>query len=812
MQVSCQRVQTIKEVQPKHSSGWKVVVRRSEDVMNGRFDSGDPAYRSLGAGARIGILLLMLAGLAGLSYAVYARPAHGQSEFDSSAKAPAVNRPVRDKWALVVGISKFQDPAQNLEFPAKDAEDFATYLVREAGFAPDHVKLLLNSAATEKRILSELGNKWLPRVANPDDLVVIFISTHGSGAELDVGGQNYLVAYDTDVNDLYTSGIPMNRLAEDIRDRVHCERVVIFLDACHSGATKLGAKGLSRTGVDADEFAVGSGQLVITSSTENQVSWESKSRKNSVFTSALLDALRSNGDKTSLGEMFFVLKDRVQDTVLRERGVLQTPVMKSAWLGQDIVLAAKPMSRQPGFDSGSPTFDVLMTARAGKRTGEETGSSTPSVAGVSSRAGVGKPELVAHAHGTTTLAQPSNAVSERPLSERTPASHTVATPGSSLLAQPALDAHKANDLAVASIPSVKPSALLVPGSSIGRTMIGTSKDDVVKRLGKPGDVQGDSYIYRTADKKYFLLIHFHGDTIAEIVFSSPVFSTAELINLATFRKHFSDFQPPRVDANGRFDILSLKGGGFSVLVSRDGMYGGPIGVIHAKTTSLDELDWLPGVLGGGAFGLHSFGRAASVSPSSPSTPSAPRFVPSTSPTGVSTLSPSALSTAATVPRPPVASRPTTTPVSAGSPGAASTSSPEEKTSTSGIVPGSLLGKTRLGTSRSDLVKRLGRPTEEKGDVATYWTGDRKRFVSFRFSSGVISDIAFSSSSFATADGISVASFKAKRDQFGAPSIDGGWQLMTLKQGGLTMATGKGKTVGWLHASSSRPSGIFWPEN
>jgi uncharacterized caspase-like protein len=134
--------------------------------------------------------------------------------------------------------------------------------------------------------------------------VVIFVSTHGSGAELDVGGQNYLIAYDTDVQDLYTTGVPMQRLAKDIKDRVHCDRVVIFLDACHSGGVKSESKGLTRTGVDASELAIGSGRMVIASSAEDQVSWESKNGTNGVFTAALLQSLRKKGKETTVGEMF----------------------------------------------------------------------------------------------------------------------------------------------------------------------------------------------------------------------------------------------------------------------------------------------------------------------------------------------------------------------------------------------------------------------------------------------------------------------------------------------------------------------------
>jgi Caspase domain. len=123
-------------------------------------------------------LPVLLSVSSGLWQGVYAE--------DSQA---VINRPVKDKWALVIGVSQFANPALNLKYSAKDAQDFADYLKKEAGFAPDHVKVLINEEATEKRILSLLGNKWLPHAAGPDDLVVIFVSTHGSGAELDVGGQ-----------------------------------------------------------------------------------------------------------------------------------------------------------------------------------------------------------------------------------------------------------------------------------------------------------------------------------------------------------------------------------------------------------------------------------------------------------------------------------------------------------------------------------------------------------------------------------------------------------------------------------------------
>lgn len=260
------------------------------------------------------------------------------------------NRPVRDKWALIVGISNFQDSKLNLKYPAKDAKDFNDYLLKEGHFAADHVKLLTNEQATRANILSELGDKWLPRVANPDDLVVIYISSHGSASDMDIGGVNYLLAYDSQVDSLYASGLPMQDLTRIIKGRVHSDRVVLVLDACHSGAADPGAKGLFRQGnVDISEVAQGTGQLVISSSQPSQVSWESKHYQNSVFTRCLIESLKSKGDATTLGEAFSSMKDKVQQEVLTERGVLQTPVLKSRWKGNDLRLAAPPVTPRPGL-------------------------------------------------------------------------------------------------------------------------------------------------------------------------------------------------------------------------------------------------------------------------------------------------------------------------------------------------------------------------------------------------------------------------------------------------------------------------------
>lgn len=265
-----------------------------------------------------------------------------------AAEEDSQNKPVRDKWAIIVGISKFQNnkvPA--LKYAAKDARDFRNFLVNQAHFAPDHVRLLLDEKATQRRVLSELGNKFMARVAKPDDLVVLYFSTHGSPSQADIRGENFVVAYDSDPDDLYTTGIEMDKILESVDARVLSKRVLLVLDACHSGVVSPGAKGLLRAkNFDAEKLPLGSGQLVITSSAPDQLSWESKRYENGIFTRKLLEGLRSRGEKTTLKDAFKFLQDAVLAEAQEDYAEKQTPLLKAKWQGDELVLAVGPSQAQ----------------------------------------------------------------------------------------------------------------------------------------------------------------------------------------------------------------------------------------------------------------------------------------------------------------------------------------------------------------------------------------------------------------------------------------------------------------------------------
>ncbi len=269
-------------------------------------------------------------------------PTYAAERVDTSEDTLDANRPIKDKWAVIIGISKFQDPLiPTLQYPAKDAQDLYNFLVGKGHFARDHVLLLTDKQATRVAIVDAFGDGWLPRRVMKDDLVLIFISTHGSPA--DVAGENFIIAYDSDPSHPYATGIRFQDLAGEVTKRTGCDRLVLLLDACHSGAAVTGGKSLLREHSNFNlETIAGTGQLVISSSQPDQVSWESKRYPNGVFTYNLIKALDEYGEKPMVAEAFKHLKEGVEQEVRFDRVVSQTPMLLSKWKGGEPALCAPP--------------------------------------------------------------------------------------------------------------------------------------------------------------------------------------------------------------------------------------------------------------------------------------------------------------------------------------------------------------------------------------------------------------------------------------------------------------------------------------
>ena len=269
-----------------------------------------------------------------------------------------------NRWAMVVGIARYEDSKLDLETPANDAQAFASVLRDPAvgGFPPDNVFVLLDNQATTKRIKMELD--YLAHQTKPEDLFLFFFSSHGSPGSKDLAGDAYLITHDTDIKNLYATAFPMHELRQALSQRIKAQTVVGFLDACHAGQVEnrsgggfQGSKGLT---FEAEEGAVVEGQaawleewqtlsnksvpaaaasessratgnrvVIIASSAGDQLSWESPTLGHGIFTYYLMDALKRSEGQATVSSLFNYVRGEVKEAVQAEYGRIQEPYIVS---------------------------------------------------------------------------------------------------------------------------------------------------------------------------------------------------------------------------------------------------------------------------------------------------------------------------------------------------------------------------------------------------------------------------------------------------------------------------------------------------
>jgi hypothetical protein len=271
------------------------------------------------------------------------KPPAGAGEASAGSPAPGAAPP--ERWAVVVGVGRYDNPQiARLRFAVEDAEAVARTLREVAGFKPENV-VLLTDRTDRKPTLRNL--KWalgtfLARSAGKGDTVVIFFAGHGA-PEVDVSGKErdglakYLVPVDAEPDDLYATGLPMEEF-ETIFNRIEAERVVVFLDACYSGSAGGRTFSSRRTralGVDdafLERLARAKGRAIVTASRAAEVAVELSEIGHGLFTYYLVDGLRGGADVdrdgiVTLQEVYQHLEQQVTRHS-RQVGASQHPVMK----------------------------------------------------------------------------------------------------------------------------------------------------------------------------------------------------------------------------------------------------------------------------------------------------------------------------------------------------------------------------------------------------------------------------------------------------------------------------------------------------
>lgn len=256
-----------------------------------------------------------------LSLAMYSPTVHAQP---SESNAP-LSYP--DKWALVIGIDKFLTKSWNYRYGVKDAQDFQNYLINTAHFESDHVKLVTGPRATKDTVLNECRS-WLRNSVKQDDLLVIYVRSRGvdltnmtsfSGSQ-----ESRAVAFsDTKGEDASGTGLKINDLPELFCKELPKGPVAMILDVDFAGTLRwITMQNFS----DEGDTRLGNPLVLVTSTQNNQISWQSYTAKNSVFTRELIDELTKMGSDADLTAAVNAIGARVKQRVFEQRSRTQEPL------------------------------------------------------------------------------------------------------------------------------------------------------------------------------------------------------------------------------------------------------------------------------------------------------------------------------------------------------------------------------------------------------------------------------------------------------------------------------------------------------
>lgn len=272
--------------------------------------------------------------------------------------------PVRNKYALVVGIGKFKNEKISTLYAAGDATAFYQYLInpKGGGFPSENVTLLLDEQGIKDNIAKALDK--IKNIAEGDDLVCIYMSSHGTPPEK-FGGV-FIVTYDSVVKprqDIWHTSVSEEMLKNFVQG-LRAKRLIMIIDACYSnGAYKkipgflpaggkslgiedeeegyglsedygkrlLGAKDIVIKDAPHKPFDIpgevpepGSwGRVLVSASGAGEKSWESEQLHQSYFTYYFLEGLRSHDGASA--DAFYDSKPKVIERVRLEKQHDQTP-------------------------------------------------------------------------------------------------------------------------------------------------------------------------------------------------------------------------------------------------------------------------------------------------------------------------------------------------------------------------------------------------------------------------------------------------------------------------------------------------------
>ncbi len=191
------------------------------------------------------------------------------------------------RYALCIGIGQYTELVNHdLRYAVSDAQSIADIL-QDTQQGDFEVTLLTEPIHTTKQALEEHLDQILNAPdLNPEDMVVIYISCHGS--IYGRGNTFYLLPSNANLEDAFpkkTTIIDIHDLAKTLSD-AKVKNIIFLLDACYSGGAGYILKSLN---FDLN-FSSDTNVFIIGAARHDQATFQSSSLKHGIFTHCLLKA------------------------------------------------------------------------------------------------------------------------------------------------------------------------------------------------------------------------------------------------------------------------------------------------------------------------------------------------------------------------------------------------------------------------------------------------------------------------------------------------------------------------------------------
>jgi WD40 repeat protein len=249
-----------------------------------------------------------------------------QARFDVQAATDSAKPPGGVLHVLAIGVDKFGDKAGglHLDYAAEDAHDVATALLesqkgslgKTSLYADVSVTYLPNDKASKTAIEDALDAMAQSMATNEpgQDVAVILVSSHGEM----IDGQFYLVPYgfvaNGSKNAATSSAISASEFAKKVQALAKYGKVLLLLDACHSGAVGAGSWATDPDAKVLQDAMDLENVTVLTSSKKNELSQELPDWKHGALAQAFLDALVGAADPQGIVRLS-ALTDAIENEV-----------------------------------------------------------------------------------------------------------------------------------------------------------------------------------------------------------------------------------------------------------------------------------------------------------------------------------------------------------------------------------------------------------------------------------------------------------------------------------------------------------------